>query len=177
MAQALVRQRSEAALRASEARWQSIFETSSICISTFDRNMRYIETNPAFRATLGYTEKELRQLTPLDITAGNDRERAQVRLAQLQQGKIDRYAAVEQYRRKDGTVVWGHISVTRAPESRSEMFIGTMIDVTESKRAQDKLREMQAELARVTSLTAAGQMAASMAHEIKRPSAPLRSSL
>ena len=57
MAQALVRQRSEAALRASEAQWQSIFETSSICISTFDRNMRYIETNPAFRATLGYAKR------------------------------------------------------------------------------------------------------------------------
>jgi formate hydrogenlyase transcriptional activator len=35
MAQALVRKRSEAALRASEAHWQSIFETSSIAISTF----------------------------------------------------------------------------------------------------------------------------------------------
>jgi C4-dicarboxylate-specific signal transduction histidine kinase len=108
----------------------------------------------------------------LDITAGN-RERAQVRLAELQQGKIDRYAAVEQYRRKDGIVIWGHISVARAPESTSEMFIGTMIDITESKRAQDKLREMQAELARVTSLTAAGQMAASMAHEIKQPLATI----
>ena len=40
------------------------------------------------------------------------------------------------------------------------MFIGTMIDITESKRTGDKLRAMQAELARVTSLTAVGQMAA-----------------
>jgi C4-dicarboxylate-specific signal transduction histidine kinase len=53
------------------------------------------------------------------------------------------------------------------------MFIGTMIDITENKRAQDKLREMQAELARVTSLIAAGQMAASMAHEIKQPLATI----
>jgi formate hydrogenlyase transcriptional activator len=34
MAQALVRKRSEAALRTSEARWESIFETSSIAISS-----------------------------------------------------------------------------------------------------------------------------------------------
>jgi C4-dicarboxylate-specific signal transduction histidine kinase len=53
------------------------------------------------------------------------------------------------------------------------MFIGTMIDITESKRAQDKLRATQTELARVTSLTAAGQMAASMAHEIKQPLAAI----
>ena len=169
MAQALVRERAAAALRASEARWQSIFETSNIGISTFDEDLHYVATNPAFRAMLGYTEEELRQLTPLDITVENEREMAQIQLAELQQGKVDHYAAVKQYRCKDGTVTWGHSSVARAPESRPEMFIGTMIDITESKRAQDNLRAMQNELARVTSLTAAGQMAASMAHEINQP--------
>ena len=48
-----------------------------------------------------------------------------------------------------------------------------MIDITESKRAQDTLLATQTELARVTSLTAAGQMAASMAHEIKQPLAAI----
>jgi PAS domain S-box-containing protein len=173
MAQALVRMRSEAALRASEARWQSIFETSSVGISTFDRDLHYLATNPAFQAILGYTDEELRQLTPMDITPEEEREVAQVRLAELQQGKIDHYAVVKQYRRKDGTVIWGHSSVVRALESRPEMFIGTMIDITESKRAEDKLRATQTELARVTGLTTAGQMAASMAHEINQPLASI----
>ncbi len=173
MAQALVRTRSEAALRASETRWQSIFETSSIGISTFDQDLHYLATNPAFRAILGYTDQELRELTPLDTTLEEEREAAQVRLVQLQQGKVDHYVVVKQYRRKDGTVIWGHSSVVRAPESRPEMFIGTMIDVTESQRAQDKLRATQTELARVTGLTAAGQMAASMAHEINQPPASI----
>ena len=79
MAQALVRKRTEAALRASEARWQSIFETSSIGISTFDRDLHYLTANPAFQAILGYTDEELRQLTPLDITLEEEREMAQVR--------------------------------------------------------------------------------------------------
>lgn len=171
MAQALVRTRMEAARRGSEARWQSIFETSSIAISTFDRSLRYLETNRAFRTILGYSEDQLRHLTPLDITAENDRESAQVRLAELQQGKVDSYTAVKQYRRKDGTVMWGHVSVTRAPEM--DMFIGTIIDVTESKLAQNRLQALQMELARVTSLTTVGQMAASMAHEIKQPLATI----
>ena len=173
MAQALVRTRSEAALRASETRWQSIFETSSIGISTFDQDLHYLATNPAFRAILGYTDQELRELTPLDITLEEEREVAQVRLAELQQGKVDHYVVVKQYRRKDGAMIWGHSSVARAPESRPEMFIGTMIDITESQRAQDRLLATQTELARVTSLTAAGQMAAAMAHEIKQPLAAI----
>jgi PAS domain S-box-containing protein len=173
MAQALMRKRSEVALRASEARWESIFETSSIAISTMDKDLHYIATNPAFRAILGYTDEELRQLTPRDITVEDERETAQIRLAELQQGKVDHYAVEKQYRRKDGTLLWGLSSVARAPESRPETFIGTMIDITESKGAQDKLLATQTELARVTSLTAAGQMAASMAHEIKQPLAAI----
>ena len=69
--------------------------------------------------------------------------------------------------------MWGHSSVARAPESRLEMFIGTMVDITESKRAQDKLRATQNELARITGLTTAGQMAASMVHEIAQPLASI----
>jgi C4-dicarboxylate-specific signal transduction histidine kinase len=49
------------------------------------------------------------------------------------------------------------------------MFIGTMIDITESKRAQDNLFATQSELTRVAQLTTIGQMAASIAHEIKQP--------
>jgi PAS domain S-box-containing protein len=173
MVQALLRKRSDAALRASEERWRSIFETSTLGITVFDQDLHYIATNPAFRAMLGYTDEELRQLTPLDITVGEERGTAQSRLADLQQGKVDHYEVVKQYRRKDGKVIWGHSSVARAMESRPQMFIATMIDITESKGAQDKLRATQTELARVTSLTAAGQMAASMAHEIKQPLAAI----
>jgi PAS domain S-box-containing protein len=151
----------------------SIFETSSIAISMMDSNLHYIATNPAFRTMLGYTDEELRQLTLRDITVEDQRETAQIGLAELQKGKVDHYAVEKQYYRKDGTMLWGLSSVARAAESRPEAFIGTMIDITKSKGAQDKLLATQMELARVTSLTAAGQMAASMAHEIKQPLAAI----
>jgi PAS domain S-box-containing protein len=169
MAQALVRKRSEVALRASEARWQSIFETSTLAISVFDQDLRYTATNPAFQAILGYTNDELRQLTPLDLTVGEEREAANIRLTALREGKIDHYAAERQYRRKDGKVIWAQASVARASHGGPEMFIGTMIDVTESKRAQERLLATQSELARVSQSTTIGQMAASIAHEIKQP--------
>ncbi len=169
MAQALVRKRSETALRASEARWRSIFETSTLAISVFDQDLRYTATNSAFQAILGYTAEELRQLTPLDLTVGEERATADVRLAALRTGKIDHYAVEKQYRRKDGKVIWAQASVARASQSGPEMFIGTMIDITESKRAQDSLLATQSELARVSQLTVIGQMAASIAHEIKQP--------
>ena len=169
MAQALVRKRSEAALRASEARWRSIFETSTLAISVFDQDLRYTATNPAFQAILGYTDDEIRQLTPLDLTVGEERGAVDNRLAALREGKIDHYAVERQYRRKDGTVIWAQASVARASQFGPEMFIGTMIDITESKRAQESLLAARSELTRVSQLTAIGQMAATIAHEIKQP--------
>jgi PAS domain S-box-containing protein len=169
MAQALVRKRSEAALEASEARWRSIFETSTLAISVFDQDLRYRAANPAFQDLLGYSGEELRKLTPLDLTVGEERGAADSRLTALREGRLDHYTVEKQYRRKDGKVIWAQASVARASQAGPGMFIGTMIDITEVKRAQESLLAMRSELARVSQFTTIGQMTASIAHEIKQP--------
>jgi PAS domain S-box-containing protein len=169
MAQALMRKRSEAALRASEERWRLIFETSAVGITIFDQDLHYIATNPAFRAMLGYTDEELRQLTPLDITLEEERETARTRLADLQQGKVNHYRVVKQYRRKDGKVLWAHGTLAQVVESTPKMFIGTVIDITESKQAEATLAEMR----RAARMNRLGAMTASIAHEINQPLAAI----
>jgi PAS domain S-box-containing protein len=46
------RERSDAALRESEARFRAIFETAQDCIYIKDRNLRYTQVNPALEALL-----------------------------------------------------------------------------------------------------------------------------
>lgn len=53
--------------------------------------------------------------------------------------------------------------------ARVRLIGEVMAQALARKRTQDELQAMQFELARVTSLTAVGQMAASIAHEIKQP--------
>ena len=51
-------------------------------------------------------------------------------------------------------------------------FVGTVMDVTERKRAEEereRLRQAQADLARVSRVTTMGELTASLAHEIKQP--------
>src|SRR6266481_807344 len=48
-------------------------------------------------------------------------------------------------------------------------FVGTVMDVTERKRAEEELREAQANLARVSRVTTMGELTASLAHEIRQP--------
>jgi PAS domain S-box-containing protein len=51
-------------------------------------------------------------------------------------------------------------------------FVGTVIDVTERKRAEqerERLRQLEADLAHTNRVSTLGEMAASLAHEIKQP--------
>jgi PAS domain S-box-containing protein len=52
-------------------------------------------------------------------------------------------------------------------------FFGTVMDITERRRAEEALRDAQAELARVARVTTLGELAASLAHEITQPLAAI----
>jgi C4-dicarboxylate-specific signal transduction histidine kinase len=70
----------------------------------------------------------------------------------------------------DGSVKHVHIMFEASnsdPENRE--FIGTVVDITTRKQAEDELRKAQAELARVARITTLGELAASIAHEISQP--------
>ncbi|HEY1944870.1 MAG TPA: ATP-binding protein, partial [Roseiarcus sp.] len=54
-------------------------------------------------------------------------------------------------------------------ESGDIEFVGTVMDVTERRHAEEALRNAQAELARVARVTTMGELAASIAHEINQP--------
>ena len=71
----------------------------------------------------------------------------------------------------DGTV--RHIQAVGHPVSSVSgqviEVVGTHLDVTERKRAEEALRQAQVALAHVTRLTTMGEMTASIAHEINQP--------
>jgi PAS domain S-box-containing protein len=48
-------------------------------------------------------------------------------------------------------------------------FVGTVIDVTERKRAEEALRQAQTDLARVSRVTTMGELTAALAHEVNQP--------
>jgi PAS domain S-box-containing protein len=54
-------------------------------------------------------------------------------------------------------------------ESGDEEIVGAVMDITETKRAQEALHAAQAELAHVTRITTLGQLSVSIAHEVSQP--------
>ena len=71
---------------------------------------------------------------------------------------------------RDGSIKHVHVVGRFAARVFPDLdFIGSIMDVSERKRAADALLKTQAELAEVTRLTTMGELAASIAHEINQP--------
>ena len=169
--QMLARRRAEAALKESEERWRSVFEMSTVGVALADRNFSFVAANSAFQAMFGQTEDELRGLSPLDLGAEGDRESLTLLFEQILEGKKQSYEAVREFRHRNGNTIWVHAYVSRIQGGKHSLplFLATVIDITDRKRAEAASRDALSELARVARLTTMGEMTASIAHEINQP--------
>jgi PAS domain S-box-containing protein len=70
----------------------------------------------------------------------------------------------------DGSIKYVHATAHAATDASGGIeFVGAVTDVTARKRAEEELHEAQANLAHVTRVTALGELAASIAHEVNQP--------
>jgi signal transduction histidine kinase/CheY-like chemotaxis protein len=70
----------------------------------------------------------------------------------------------------DGSVKHVHIVAHAISDASGNIeFVGTVMDVTERKRAEDGLRQAQTELAHANRVTTMGELTASVAHEVNQP--------
>jgi PAS domain S-box-containing protein len=149
---------SEARLRASEARWRSVFESSTLGIILTDHSYRLLETNRALQNMLGYTAEELRALSPTDLMVEEEHEAARQRFAELRERTRSSYEVVSQYRRKDGSSLWVNTFVSTIPgdENREPIYLATAIDITDRYKAENDLRRSAAYLAEAEKLSHTG---------------------
>jgi two-component system sensor kinase FixL len=72
-------------------------------------------------------------------------------------------------RRKDGSTFPMYLSVGEGIIAGEQIFVGIIHDITERRSTERHLRDVQAELLHVSRLSAMGQMAAALAHELNQP--------
>jgi PAS domain S-box-containing protein len=70
----------------------------------------------------------------------------------------------------DGSVKYVHAVAHVVNDAPGKLeFVGAVMDVTPTKRAEEQLNLLRAELAHVTRLTTAGELTAAIAHEVNQP--------
>jgi signal transduction histidine kinase len=129
-----------------------------------DETYRIFECEPTVEPTI--------QLV-LDRTHPDDRMRLRQILDCASIGRSE-FTAEHRLLMADGSVKYlravGHPSTGKDPESF--VFVGAVMDITERKRAEEereRLRQLEADLAHMNRVSMMGELAASLAHEIKQP--------
>jgi PAS domain S-box-containing protein len=161
-------------LTMSEERWRNLFESVPVGVYLIGLHRRYVAANPAFRRMIGYSEAELRSLTPVDITHEDDRASTEAIMSAQLAGQPYVQHREKRYRRKDGGVIWAEVDAFLAPIAESApLLAGVAADITERKVAEEALRDARADLERMARLTTMGELTASIAHEINQPLAAI----
>ncbi|WP_292037074.1 MULTISPECIES: sensor histidine kinase [unclassified Brevundimonas] len=71
--------------------------------------------------------------------------------------------------RRDGSTFPMELAVGEMRTAEGRFFTGFVRDLTERQQAEARLQELQADLVRVSRLTALGEMASALAHELNQP--------
>jgi two-component system cell cycle sensor histidine kinase/response regulator CckA len=136
--------RAEEAVQESEARLRAIFEHAPVGMTMLDPAGRFLQTNPALQAIVGYSAAELRSLKCPQITHPEDLPEQKRLHGELLAGKRQYYSIEKRYIRKDGEVVWVDMMLSRLLNSQGKVrAVGTIIDITARKRAEEALRESE----------------------------------
>ncbi len=180
-------EQSESELRESEEHYRLLAENATDVIYAMDVNLKFTYVSPSVTRLTGHSIEEARA-QPLDqvLTPASLKQAADVfieeRTRESEEIKdLTRSRALElEVKRKDGSAVWVEaiMSALRDSEGRAIGILGVARDITERRRAEDKLQELynkeralretlEAEIKKRIEFTRA------LVHELKTPVTPV----
>jgi two-component system sensor kinase FixL len=157
---------------ASEAHLASILETIPDAMIVIDEQGIIHSFSSAAERQFGYTVaeaigKNVKMLMPSPYRENHD-------------GYIERYLQTGERRiigigrlvvgeRKDGSTFPMELAVGEMRSGDRRFFTGFIRDVTQRQQTEARLQELQSELVHISRLTAMGEMASALAHELNQP--------
>ena len=132
----------------SESRFRHLFEEAPIGCCLSDSHGRISVSNVALARMLGYSSEELVGKGFWELTAREDRAKSMVHFQELVAGVRDFYQLEKRYLKKDGSLIWGRLTVSLlGARSEEGQFVLAMIeDVTEAVRAREQLEHSRRRL-------------------------------
>jgi PAS domain S-box-containing protein len=122
------------------------FNASPIGIAVENLEGQPLFVNPAFCSFLGFSEEELRNKHCVDFSPREDAEKDWTLFQQLRAGSIDHYHLEKRYFRRDGSLVWGSLSISLLKGSPSPLVLAMVEDITAKKKAEEALRASEERL-------------------------------
>ena len=153
------------ALRKSEAHLMSLFGQTAAGIAETDLHGRYVSVNDRYCSIVGRSREELLGRYMQEFTLAED---LQHNLGLFGKAVHDglTFDIEKRYVRPDGSLVWVNVNVARIrmDDPASDTMLAVVLDISERKRAEDKLREADRRK---------DEFLAMLAHELRNPLAPI----
>ena len=116
-----------------------VFNASPIGIAVENLEGQPLFVNPALCQMLGFSDQELRSKHCVQFSPPEDAEKDWAFFQQLRAGSIDRYQLEKRYFRRDGSIVWGRLSIS-VLNSSSPLVIAMVEEITDKKAAEEALQ-------------------------------------
>jgi PAS domain S-box-containing protein len=135
------RKKAEAALKESEQLYAALASSSPTGVYIVE-NYKFVFTNLAFQRATEFTEDELLTMNPLSIIHPEDRDSVRQNARQMLKGQ--RYEPYEfRFITKSGQIRWALERVAPITYRGRPATLGNTINITESKQAQEALRQSE----------------------------------
>ena len=138
----------EKTLKASEERFREAFDSAAIGMVVTETDGRFVQVNRAMCEITGYAAEELLKRDYQSITNPHDLEKDVALHDRLLKGDVPFYHTEKRFIHKQGHEVWARLAVSliRDVEGNPIHFISQIQDVTESRRARNKVLRQSAVL-------------------------------
>lgn len=145
----------EIALHENHARFEKIVAQAATGVVEMDTKGRITLVNQRYCDMLGIGKDELLGIHVLEVTAPSSVPTTVDAVNQLLTGGPD-VVIEKQYRRKDGTLMWATSSVNalRGPGGVLQGIVAIVVDITDTKRAEEALRVSEERYRSLVSVTA-----------------------
>jgi PAS domain S-box-containing protein len=117
--------------------FRDIFSASPIGIVVENLEGQPLFVNSAFTSFLGFSQEELCRKHCVDFSPREDAEKDWTLFQQLRAGSIDHYQLEKRYFRRDGSLIWGQLSVSLLKDRVSPLVVAMVEDITEKKKAEE----------------------------------------
>jgi two-component system, LuxR family, sensor kinase FixL len=157
---------------AREAHLESILETVPDAMIVIDERGIIHDFSAAAERTFGYSAQEavgqnVKMLMPSPYRENHDGYVA--RYLDTGERRIIGIGRVVVGERKDGATFPMELAVGEMRSNDQRFFTGFVRDLTERQDTESRLQELQSELVHISRLTAMGEMASTLAHELNQP--------